>query len=297
MSNPATQPEMDFLDDLVTEIEQILVADGFTVKPELKSDPVVFLARYIESQRRQISSTKRNVLMSQSLLGSAEYTDHKVAIDNLKKISEDGGDLTPYQSKSISKFEYSEFLLFDWGIQHLHLGSHRSSEEFADRTGPLLFAILGEQDAYFIAVLSHGKWAELDLFNIVDNEWPNLLAPFVLKGVLDIDPIPSAEDTLKLRKAGINVLQKLNSGKIINSPGGGITTARTSLSAMTEAQNLAHLVWELEESVGNNKPAILNALGGNPGDRIKMKGISLPEKAVMVTIDGKKVYRFNFHES
>ena len=287
---------MNFLEDLVNEIEKILVADGFTIKTDLKSDPVVFLSRYFENERRRISQAKRSVRMSNFLLGSTEYGTHKVAIDNLKKIAESGGELTPYQSKSISQFEYSEFLLFDWGIQHLHLGPHQTGAKFADRTGPLLFAIFGNAEAYFISVLGHGKWAELDLLNIVDSEWPNLIKPFVLP-VLDINPVPTAAETLELRKAGINVLQKLASGKIINAPGGGVTTARTSTLAMMEAQNLAHLVWELEEAVEKDKATVLKALGGSAGDRLKLKGISLPDKSVMITIDGNAVYRFNYQES
>ena len=51
-------------------------------------------------------------------------------------------------------------LLNEWGVHHLHLGtkSYSKNHAFIARTGPLLLALIAEDDFYAINVYLHGAW-------------------------------------------------------------------------------------------------------------------------------------------
>ena len=78
------------------------------------------------------------------------------------------------------RFEFAVFvdkMLFNWGIHHLHMGE-------AERTDDLLFAVIEDDDAYFIDVRTHGNFADVDLLEVVDRNWPDLfrLLPAMMPG-------------------------------------------------------------------------------------------------------------------
>lgn len=271
---------MDFFEDVLIGLQREMANEGVTLPLYSKSDAVITLARCAEYKMRRIGINKRTVQISNHLKNSIEYARHKAAIDNLEKLSELGSDVSPYQSKTIDRFEYSELLLFDWGIQHLHLGTVQSGQQFSSRTGPLLFAMYKNTEAYFIAILDHGKWAELDLLNIVESDWPQLLDPYTIKGISGISPIPTQEETLELRKAGVMTMQQLASGRILSSIGGGITTAKTSVRAMTEAQQLARLLHRAEDAVIKDEQIIRKKIKATSGERIRLLDLSLTQATV-----------------
>lgn len=271
---------MDFFEDVLIGLQREMAKDGITMPPYSKSDAVVTLARCAEYKMRRIANNKRTVHLSNHLQNSNEYGQHKAAVDNLKQLSESGVDVSPYQSKTIDRFEYSELLLFDWGIQHLHLGTVQAGQQFSSRTGPLLFAMYKNTEAYFIAILNHGQWAELDLLNIIEADWSHLLDPYTLKGVLEISPVPTPAETLELRKAGVMTMQQLASGRVLSSVGGGITTAKTSVKAMTEAQRLSRLLHHAEDTVQKNEQHIRTKIKATSGERIRLLEITQTEVTV-----------------
>lgn len=286
---------MDFFEDIFIGFQRELAMDGITLPIYSRTDAINNLARCAEYRMRRISQNARTVHISNHLATSNEYIQHKNAVDNLKKISESGDNISPYQSKTIDRFEYSELLLFDWGIQHLHLGQLQQGQSFADRTGPLLFAMYRDNEAYFIAIFEHGAWAETDLLNIIDSEWPQLLAPFTIKGIIGISPIPSPSETLELRKAGVTAMQQLTSGRIIAPPGGGITTAKTSTIAMMDAQRLARIIHHLEELVSKNENDIRNRIGALNGERLRLLQLNNQnQQAIIGTEEHKKFVRIVF---
>lgn len=275
---------MNFIEDMADLVERGLVAEGIAIEPEVKANPVILLARSVAYSMRSIQPRKWKVRLSQALLASAEYAQFSAPVQNLKQIAEAGGNLQPYQSKKIDEFEFREYMLFDWGVQHLHLGEHLPGKKFAERSGPLLFAMFRGEEAYFIGIFGH-SWAELDILNIIDAEWPELIEGHVIRGFDDIGPIPTAEETLKLRKAGINPLQKLSSGKILSSPGGGITTNSTSAQAMIDAQQLVHLLRAIEKEVSDNLNEYHATLRSNPGERIRLLRFDQKKRVARVGVN------------
>src|SRR6185503_18659141 len=155
---------MDFFDDLIQGVQRTLTASGvgFDAK-RAQTDPIVFLATYLEFEARKIDDAPRRVHVSKELQASPERTAHCVALDRLAELARTGQSLQPYQSKQIHSFERNDLLLADWNIHHLHLGEQLRGQAFATRTGPLLFATFLPDDAYFVAVMDHSSFSEIEL--------------------------------------------------------------------------------------------------------------------------------------
>jgi hypothetical protein len=132
---------------------------------------------------------------------------------------------------------------------------------YVERTGPLLFAMVEGQNAYFIDVQKHGAWAKEELLRIVKNNWPHLLADHRLEGVVGLEPgiqdIGEAERKAA-RRAGVNVLLELDD-EYFHSPGGGITCAGTSTEASLSTNFWMSMLDNLQEHFEKNADALVRS--------------------------------------
>ena len=97
-------------------------------------------------------------------------------------------------------------------------------------TAYLLFAIVTEENAYFVDVRRHPRdgdlgWVRQDLLRIVHSNWPQLLEAKVLRGVNAPDLTDSEKQ--ELRRKNINNATQIGDNAIAPI-GGGITAAGTS---------------------------------------------------------------------
>ena len=265
---------MNLLADLIEGVQRTLTAEGVTFDAALgKTDPVHFLATYLEFDARRIETTPRTVRFSAELQGSPAWTTHQSALQRLAELCRTGQPLHPYQSKQIRTLEESDLLLADWNIQHLHLGEHVPGQAFADRTGPLLYATFLSDEAYFIAIMDHASFSEIGLLEVVNVNWPGYLERFTLKGVLGVSPVPSSDDVKQLRRAGVQTVIPLASGRVLAPPGGGYTTAGTSIAHVMKAQNIARLLRNAEQYVRQHDAEIRTELGLGPVDVIRLASL------------------------
>jgi hypothetical protein len=81
-----------------------------------------------------------------------------------------------------------------------------------------LFAIVTLTDVYFIKIANHGNWSDKELLEIVDANWPELIDRYRIEG----EPVRtfSSEEIGELRKAHVNTMIKLSSGRSYILPGG-----------------------------------------------------------------------------
>ena len=112
--------------------------------------------KLIPQQKYQVFRSK--ALTSKSL--SQEISD---GIDSVQKKLEQGGDVTPHMSKGILDGSFTDLLLSDWSIYHLHLGLSMKGN-FIKRTKEVLFLTIHENRAYFIDVREHGRDGEKHVF-------------------------------------------------------------------------------------------------------------------------------------
>jgi len=187
---------------------------------------------------------------------SKEFNCPKNRINGHKKLEEaisNGFDLSPWLSISIKKLKYEDEMLNDWGIHHLHLGENKKTDGFIERTNELLFAVFTNDTCYEIGIFKHGDWSEIDLLEIINNNFPELINSKKLKGIVDIQYSPKTrKEILDLRKAHVCYLIKLSDGSILLPPGGGVATDGSSIDAVTIADYWGHIFRKAEKDIEEN---------------------------------------------
>lgn len=164
---------------------------------------------------------------------------HQKGLEALEAVFEKGDDIKPWQSRMTEKIEFEDGLLNDYGVLHFHLGDTFDNSGFIKRTGPLLFAIVRDDTVYAIGIYNHGDWYELDILNIIDRNWPNLLNPVTVKG-FDAAYTPKSREEIKaLRNSNVCAVISLDSGRMVAPLGGGIATDGTSNDAVHSADHWA----------------------------------------------------------
>jgi hypothetical protein len=276
---------MDFLADIVRQVKASLAAAGIGFDANLAAaDPVLFLAAYYEFNARRIAPRARQVEYSAHLLASSPWKSYGTAIENIKTVSEAGQDLFPYQSTRVGKFEYHDLLLNDWGIQHFHLGAHSRGQQFAARTGDLLYATVESDRIRCLAILTHGSLADSDLLEIIEAEWPEYLDSWEIKDLVALGHIPSPEEVRKLRAAHIQSVLQLSSGRVLATPGGGYALSGTSIRAMIAAQRAHRVLTNAERFVRQHEASLRGEIGGPPNAPFRCTELS--SSHIGITVDG-----------
>ena len=214
--------------DLVADWIEILKAEltlaGYAIKNQSSEEIALF---YFHFLKKRIPSTPRKILKSQFFICPPENLPGLTLLEyNITK----GNDLSPYQSKQLKSIEKHDKMLYDWGIQHLHLGIKMGNEALRERTSNLLYTIFDNSMAYFIGIYTHSDFESLSLLEIIQQNWPQLIEPYRLKGPVAYESNIEVNDIGKMRKAGITTFQKI-SGNLYFSPGGGISMSDTSIEA------------------------------------------------------------------
>lgn len=186
-----------------------------------------YLSRLVETRSRKIHKADGFICPKDVEEGLAWLED---------KI-ENGKSVNAHLNKA-TKTNKLDGLLYDWGIQHLHLGKKLDASGFVERTGFVLFAIFKADDVYFIDIRNHNGWSDTDLLEIVNKNWPNLISNYRITGRSEINP--SSSTITKFRKKGINHIIKLSDGNSFIPIGGGITAAATSIHSRRILIELIH---------------------------------------------------------
>jgi hypothetical protein len=233
---------------------------------------------------RHVLPRPRDVKKSKTFLAnpilSQHAADFAVIIDDIER----GHDLTRYISRGIKNVVSSatkslkerrdlDLMLNDWNVHHLHISTVLEPDGFVKRDGPLLFAVFQPRTAYLIDVMQHGDWTRKHVIRVVADEWPNEGIVHEIKGsgklkVVGMTRDYTEEEHQKQREVGINVLMEID-GRVLR-PGGGITTAGTTIKASRAADQL---IIELEtfETYARGNPDWMKAT-------FARYGVPYPEK-------------------
>lgn len=259
--------------DLFSDLETILKAEafhrGFTLTGNETVDDLLHIL--IQHEKKLISCRPRNVHESSGFKTKLDRLsgDYQTAYATIRKKLESGVDVTGHLSRLIQKQDFVDLLLADWALHHIHLTDIKSnpSNHFFDRSDQLAFAIVFQDDAFFVDIRPHSEqfvFARRELLEIVRNNWPQLLEPYRLKGFVDVAYNADDEAIGKLRKAGVNTILKI--GDAVYAPlGGGLTTAGTSLSVGEEADKLMFYIKDLESLIRDREAVLRAQIAGNQG--------------------------------
>jgi len=233
---------------------------------------------FLNFQLKLIKQIPRNVLKSKKIQNSS-YDDCIVkALVAIERKFLMGDDVNSHLSKRLLNGTYTDPLLADWGIYHLHLNTDIDERDnrFIRRSKDVLFLKISGDTVYFIDIRPHGRGGEPNVFEqktllqMIVDEWPWVLEPYRLKGVMGLrDEINDAEGIRKMREGRVNLLHKINDG-VYASPGAGITTAGTSVAVTRRANHLYYLARDAEKYVIEHREQIDKLLsrieGYNPNE-------------------------------
>ncbi len=175
-----------------------------------------FFWRHIPACIRKIEKAK-GFLCPENLSSDLQQLEEKISL---------GSDLTPYMSRDLTKkinIEKHDPLLNDWGIDHLHFTPQGGKE--------IMFVKVTADTIYEIGIYDHNSWTDIDVLNIVVDNWPNLIKHYKVVG--DVKPaFVSDGDAIKnFRKIGVNCPVLLKDGNNYFPPGVGVMADRSSMAA------------------------------------------------------------------
>ncbi len=251
--------KIDLRSDWVELLKERLDALGFDTSKFDNDQDLKFA--FFGLVNRLVPTESRDVHVSNEFEVPEE---HHPGVNALEEKFENGRPVWPHQSKGLSSTDRQDHMLSDWGIQHFHLGTEAEDDSpYMQRTGPLLFAMVEGEDAYFIDVEEHGAWAKEELLRIVKNNWPQLLEDYRLD---TFDTLACSIDDLdktqrqQMRRNGINVFLEIDSEHYA-PPGGGLTSAGTSMDVVVQSDRFVKCLDHLESYVRSNAmPLVRSAL-------------------------------------
>ena len=213
---------MDFLSDLKVAIVSEFRHQGISF-PE-NADLKHLASRYLEMRIRRIEPVPREVHFSEeihySLRKLSRETDPKVreealeawgTVFYLRHLFVSGDTVMPFLTDRVTNTEKTDGLLWDYGMHHMHLSREPGKCGFVKRSDWLLFAIVADQDVFFVDLRKHKdperqgfEWVRQDLLDIVHNNWPELTESRLLHGVTGSE-VTNAEK-LELRRKNVNLV-------------------------------------------------------------------------------------------
>lgn len=260
--------EINFVHDWIKIMRDELAARGF--QEPIPDSEVGFY--FFNLFRRSIEPKPRAVHVSKEFSCPPEVQG---GLDVFRAKVENGDDLRPHQSLKVGEADANDGLYDHWGIQHFHLGTspHPKTPQLVARTGPVLFARIESNAAYFVDVMDHQNWHRQRLITILESNWPELLAGVQLKGISAVQSV-SDEDIKKLRAAGINIITPGIGGGAFAPLGGGYSTNRTSTQVVIESDRQMMQVRAWEDWIRSNIEVLRAEAAriGRPfGDKVKFR--------------------------
>lgn len=232
--------------DVLNHVKDILRNEGFRDANNLSDDDTLIL--YFNYHERVIPARRYQIIKSNAFLCPPDLEQGLLSLES--KLSR-GESVNPHLSTKILDIEYFDYLLSDWGVYHLHLGTqpHPRLPGFVKRTGPVLFARFTYDTAYFINVMQHGQWTCRDCVEIIHENWAQTINQSKLNSAFDISLNPTDDEIAQFRKANINYFIKLKDNSIYAPIGMGYTTHGNSLKSTLRTIRLRKNIESLQEKV------------------------------------------------
>ncbi|PPQ49485.1 hypothetical protein C5G87_06675 [Paenibacillus peoriae] len=180
---------------------------------------------------------------------------------------EKGEELIPHLSRKIKDINYSDQLLNDWGVHHLHIGTLIEKDGFVQRNPRvsqlynfLLYARFDEENAYLIDVMDHKSFSNQKLVQIMHYNWPETIKHFKVDEAFTLDDPISDEFVKELRNMGGTYFFEAEKGAVYGPIGGGYSVGGTSVRALTDGDYYHNKVMHLEKHVKENMGFFLGAI-------------------------------------
>lgn len=219
------QLKSDFFSDWLNILKDILQNHwGYDVS-NVSTEELPYI--YFNAEKRRPDQRPRKIELSDAFSCPANL---QAGWDRLKSVVQSGGNLTSNLSKLVNRINNKDSMLNDWGVHHFHLGENLN-DQFVERTGPLLFAIVTKDSFYAINIFNHGAWADEDIIEIIHKKWPEVISQYQIKDVISATEITESE-RLTLRAKNANSFVTVSDGTVYAPIGGGVVGAGYNIQAI-----------------------------------------------------------------
>lgn len=237
------------LDDY-TDYCHLKLTDEFGTYSLGTYDPIYLYQRY---KCRIIDKKPRVVLKPNNLTVPQTY---RSAYQDIVSDIENGEGLKKYQSRNLKKLDYDDDMLSHWGVQHFHLGQALENDGYVKRTGDLLFIHFSGTSAHILGFFKHGAWVDLDIIEIIHENWPQELAVF--KSGSNSTPLTELEyKTLRKKHVNANVIVK--DGTEYLCPGMGVNANGAPIFSVLNSDKVIFMFNRAFELISENIALILES--------------------------------------
>lgn len=231
---------------------------GYISDPSDSPQTICF--NYFNVQKRMVSQKPREVIISKGFSCPTGIND---ALCDFKNKVITGENLNIHVSKMLLKADYNDQLLNDWGIHHFHLGTGTNSNGFVARNNSLLYAMVKDNAVYFLTILNHGNWTNLQLLEIIHSNWPEVIRMYKNKGAINVGENVSENELKVLRRKGVVTVLKLKDGSEYFPIGKGYMSSGISTEVVMTADKYTNYIREREQYIRDNADMIINAIEEN----------------------------------
>lgn len=224
----------DFEKDILDWSNETISRLGY--KHSERSEASSRLAQVFGILRNRIPPIPRKAQVAKCFSCPQKHFDgYRQVISEIKS----GRDLMPRCSRQqTNKSGYTDRMLLDWGIYHLHLGTSKikkgKNKGLIQGHKEILYVFVSNEVAYVIGIFDHCSWTKQEVLQIVHDNWPHLLEQWKLREVVDLAREVTDEDRKALRNGNVNSPVKIGS-HVYLGPGGGITSAGTGANEIYKA--------------------------------------------------------------
>lgn len=231
--------EIDLVADMANIMRDEMRDINYKVNIPDDSEAMIY---YFTTRLRLVKAKPRRVHEAKGMIIPES---RKAGYDALKSRFVKGESVMPHLSKQINGLKFQDKMLFDWDIHHFHLDDKVEKDGFVKQHNELVYAIVEEDDVYFIDVLEHDHWSDKDLLEKVLSNWPHLLVR--INGIFERKY--DSMDIEQLRTKNVNLILTLSDGYGYMGRGGGITIEGTSFKATRETTEMIRKLRDIEKRV------------------------------------------------
>ena len=247
--------KIDILGDIASILRSRLVRFAGYSREEIdtivENDDVI--VTYYGVIRRFVVPRPRRVRKAN---GFSCPVEHGSALDSIEKTIEAGDSTVPYLSRKLKHVGFSDLLLNDWGIHHLHLGTTIESDGFVGRTKELLYVLFDVSNAYFVGIIGHDGFTAQILLQTLHDNWPEVIGRARLRNVKGTKVTDLQIRALRDKHA--NCCIEMEDGTAYISLGGGITGAGTNAFDTMRSIYLTRWAEEQTSQVLSAMPGVID---------------------------------------
>ncbi|WP_144064169.1 hypothetical protein [Faecalibacterium sp. An58] len=252
---------MDLCEDYSNLVRYRLKQQGIKTKARQEFE---LWYEYFNLRKKMITPRKRHVWYSKEFQCPEE---NRKGLNILIEKLESGQDVSAYLNKASSNPDAFDMLLYDWGIYHFHLGEKKErNSNYIERTGPVLFARIDQDNAYFIQIYRHGKgvdkqpWSRQEMIKIIHDNWPQTIERYLVPGVRCMTEKISDQMRETLRKNGMFSFVEVSENVVYMPMGGGYASSGHSEEIVLLCNRIHNNLKLAELNIIGNLPTFIHLI-------------------------------------